>query len=129
MVNENEKNKCFHFTFNYTSISLLISGCIYIFIQSIFNIKYNSNNKTYVAERLVYQQFSQDVYSNIKSKIFYDFEIIEHDRNCSDNKEILNIPIKIDSFYDCEKVKIDDIDKDLCQNKISRASTCCKRML
>ena len=127
MVNENEKNKCFHFTFNYTSISLLISGCIYIFIQSIFNIKYNSNNKTYVAERLVYQQFSQDVYSNIKSKIFYDFEIIEHDRNCSDNKEILNIPIKIDSFYDCEKVKIDDIDKDLCQNKISRASTCCKK--
>jgi len=127
MANEKGENICIHFTFNYTSLSLLILACIFIFAQSIFNVKYNSNNKTYLAERLVYQQFSQDVYSNIKSKIFYDFEIIEHNQDCSDNREILNIPIKIDSFYDCEKVKVDDIDKDLCQNKISRTSTCCKK--
>jgi hypothetical protein len=126
MANE-EEGMCAHFVFNFTSLPLMIFACIFILVQSILNVIFNSNNKTCVAERLVYQQFSHDVYSNIKSKILYDFEIIEYDQNCSDNREILNIPIKIDSFYDCEKVKVDDIDKDLCQNKISRTSTCCKK--
>jgi hypothetical protein len=127
MNKEKGENECIHLTFNYISLSLLILACIFILVQSIYNVIYNSNDKTSIAERLVYQQFSHDVYSNIKSKILYDFEIIDHSQNCSDNREILNIPIKIDSFYDCEKVKVDDIDKDLCQNKISRTSTCCKK--
>ena len=124
MDREKGENECCHLIFNYTSLSLLILACILILVQRISNVIYNSNDKTSIAERLVYQQFSHDVYSNIKSKILYDFEIIDHSQNCSDNREILNIPIKIESFYDWEKVKVDDIDKDLCQNKIS---TCCKK--
>jgi len=127
MENNNSETSCFHLALNYISLILLIFSCIFILVQSIYNVIYNSNNKTSIAERLVYQQFSDDVYSNIKSKIFYDFEIIDHDQPCSVNKEILNIPVKIESYYDCEKVKVDDIDKDLCQNKISRSSICCKK--
>ena len=127
MDREKGENEYLHLIFNYISLSLLIAACILILVQSINNVKYNSNDKTSIAERLVYQQFSHDVYSNIKSKILYDFEIIDHSQNCSDNREIINIPIKIESFYDCEKVEVDDIDKDLCQNRISRTSTCCKK--
>lgn len=127
MEKEKEENSCCYFSFNYFSLSLLILACIFIFIQSIINVIYNSNNKTSIAERLVYQQFSHEVYSNIKSKILYDFEIINYYDNCSDEREILNIPIKIESYYDCEKVKDDELDNDFCQNKITRSSICCKK--
>ena len=105
----------------------LIIACICIFIQSIINIKYNSNNKTILAEKLVYEQFSFDVFSNINNKILYQFETVSIDEDCPEDKEIIKIPIKIDSFYDCEGVFNDEIDKEVCQDKISTSSTCCKQ--
>lgn len=118
-----------HITINILSFFLLIIACILIFIQSIKNIKYSfTNDKTILAEKIVYQQFSHDVYSNIKNKIIYEFELVKYDSDCPEDKEVLKIPIKFDSYYDCEDIKNDGmnkLNKNICKNKISKSSICC----
>ena len=115
-----------HIFLNSISIFLLIISCILIFVQTIKNLIYNySNDKTVLAEKLVYQQFSHDVYSNIKSKIIQKFELVPFDSDCPEGKEVLKIPIKLDSYYDCENIKDNDLNENLCQNKISQSSICC----
>ena len=128
-MNNVKSSHLVHITINIISFFLLIIACILIFIQSIKNIKYNyTNDKTILAEKIVYQQFSHDVYSNINSKIIYDFETVSYDMDCPEDKEILKIPIKLDSYYDCENIKngeIKKLNKNICQNKISKSSICC----
>ena len=76
IMSKTQKRHFWHFIINIILTSFLILSCILIFAQTIINIKYNySNNKTILAEKLVYQQFSHDIYSNINSKILYDFEL------------------------------------------------------
>ena len=114
-----------HIIMNITSFFLLIISCILIFTQSIKNLIYNySNDKTILAEKLVYQQFSHDVYSNIKNKIIYGFEPVPYDNDCPEGKEVLKIPIKLDSYYDCEDIKGYNL-ANICENKISKSSICC----
>ena len=116
-----------HLIINIISFCLILFACVLIFIQTIINIKYNySNNKNIIAEKLVYQQFSHDIYSNINNKILYQFEMIPYYNDCPEGKEVLNFPIKIDSYYDCENIFTNELNKDICQNKISRSSICCK---
>ena len=114
-----------HIIMNIISIFLLIISCVLIFTQSIKNLIYNySNDKTILAEKLVYQQFSHDVYSNIKNKIIYGFEPVPYDNDCPEGKEVLKIPIKLDSYYDCEDIKGYNL-ANICENKISKSSICC----
>lgn len=114
-----------HIIMNITSFFLLIISCILIFTQSIKNLIYNySNDKTILAEKLVYQQFSHDVYSNIKNKIIYGFEAVSYDSDCPEGKEVLKVPIKLDSYYDCENIKGYNL-ANICENKISKSSICC----
>ena len=116
-----------HLILNIISFCLLIIACIVIFSQTIKNIYYNySTNKTILAEKLVYQQFSHDVYSNINNKIYYQLETVPYTEDCPEGKEILRIPIKIDSYYDCENIKNNELNEDICQNKISKSSICCQ---
>ena len=115
-----------HLILNIISFCLLIIACIVIFSQTIKNMYYNySTNKTILAEKLVYQQFSHDVYSNINNKIYYQLETVPYTEDCPEGKEILRIPIKIDSYYDCEKIKNNELNEEICQNKISKSSICC----
>ena len=116
-----------HLILNIISFCLLIIACIVIFSQTIKNMYYNySTNKTILAEKLVYQQFSHDVYSNINNKIYYQLETVPYTEDCPEGKEILRIPIKIDSYYDCENIKNNELNEDICQNKISKSSICCQ---
>ena len=115
-----------HLILNIISFCLLIIACIVIFSQTIKNMYYNySTNKTILAEKLVYQQFSHDVYSNINNKIYYQLETVPYTEDCPEGKEILRIPIKIDSYYDCENIKNNELNEEICQNKISKSSICC----
>ena len=112
-----------HIFFNGFSYLLLFLACISIFIQTIQNLKYNySNDKTILAEKLVYQQFSHDVYSNINNKILYQFEVVPYGQDCPEGKEVLKIPIKIDTFYDCENINntVDDLDEEVCKDLSKR---------
>ena len=123
-----QKNHLSHLVINIILTTFLILSCILIFAQTIINIKYNySKNKTILAEKLVYEQFSHDIYSNINSKILYDFEIYPFSEECPEDKETIIFPIKLDSYYDCEGVDIDTIDENVCQNKITNSSMCCQK--
>ena len=119
-----QKNHLSHMIINIILSSFLILSCILIFAQTIINY---SKNKTILAEKLVYEQFSHDVYSNINSKILYDFELKPFSDDCSENKEPIIFPIKLDSFYDCEGVDIDTIDENTCQNQITNSLMCCQK--
>ena len=126
--------KCIHLShiiLNIISFTFLIIGCILIISQTIINMIYNySNDKKILAEKLVYQEFSHDVYSNINNKILYDFEAIFFDNDCPSGKEVLQFPIKIDSYYDCENInnnELEDLDEDICQNRISSNYICCQK--
>ena len=126
---QNVKLKCVvYIILNILSYILLTVACILIFIQTIINMKYNySNNKTILAEKLVYQEFSHDVYSNINNKILYDLEVVSYDNECPDDKEVLKFPIKLESFFDCENINDDILDEDICQNKISSNLIYCEK--
>ena len=128
IMSKTQKRHFWHFIINIILTSFLILSCILIFAQTIINIKYNySNNKSILAEKLVYQQFSHDIYSNINSKILYDFEIYPISEDCPGDKEVIIFPIKLDSYYDCEGIDVETIDEDACQDKITNSSICCQK--
>ena len=107
------------------SLLLLNSGFILIIIQSIINIIfYYEKTKEIIAEKIVYEQFSHEIYSNIKSKIYYDMHDITKSSEC--NYELVKFPLRMEYFYDCEGVYDDKIDKKLCQDKITSPKTCCE---
>ena len=104
------------------SIILLIISVGFIITQSIINIIYSLKlSKKIIAERLIYEQFSHEVYSNINSHPFIQItEVSNTDYSCSD--ELIRIPIKIEEFYDCGN---DENIDEFCQNKITPESLCC----
>ena len=114
---------------NIISSLLLIIAYVFIMIQSYKNLTFNKNNNSdIIAERLVYEQFSHEVYSNILSKMIVNISYININEECPQDYKEINIPIKMESFYDCEDIdNIDNIDKDICQNKITSSSLCCRK--
>ena len=107
------------------SIILLIIALVFIITQSIINIIYSFKlSKKIITERLIYEQFSHEVYSNINSHPITKINIIGKDNNCPDDHEPINIPIKIEEFYDCGK---DENIDEFCQNKITPESLCCHK--
>lgn len=111
---------------NIISSIILIIASAFIMTQSIINFIFSeNNNKHIIAERLVYEQFSHEVYSNIESKIITD--IVNDDGTTLQDYDVISIPIKLESFYDCEDVYKDEIDEDICQNKITSSSLCCRK--
>ena len=116
--------------FNGLSYLFLFLACIFILIQTIQNLIYHfSNDKTILAEKLVYQQFSHDVYSNINNKILSQFKVVPYGQDCPQGKEVLKIPIKIDTFYDCENIKytVENLDEEVCKDSISSSAICCQK--
>lgn len=107
------------------SIILLIISLGFIITQSIINIIYSFKlNKNIITERLIYEQFSHEVYSNINSHPITKISIISKEATCSDGSDPINIPIKIEEFYDCGK---DENIDEFCQNKITPESLCCHK--
>ena len=120
MANIN-KTHLMHVIVNIFQTILLIISCILIFSQTIINIRYNySKNKNILAEKLVYEQFSYDVYSNINNKILYDFEVINFSKDCPEDKEPIIFQIKLDSYYDCDGDYIKTIGKNENSNDTSK---------
>ena len=68
------------------SIILLIISLGFIIAQSIINIIYTFKlSKKIIVERLIYEQFSHEVYSNINSHPFTKItEVNNTDYSCSD---------------------------------------------
>ena len=109
------------------SFLLLNSSFILILIQNIQNISfYSENSKEIIAEKLIYEQFSHEIYSNINSKIYYDIKNIEIKEDCEEGYELIKFPIRIEYYYDCLGVNDDIIDKNECQNRITSPKYCCE---
>jgi hypothetical protein len=109
-----KNNHLIHLIINIISSVLFFISCILLFVQTVINIKYNySSNKIILSEKLIYEQFSHDVYSNINSKILYDFEVYSFNEDCPDDKEPVFFNIKLDSYYDCDGGIIDANEKNI----------------
>ena len=105
---------------------ILIIAYAFIMCQSIINIIFSENNYNHIiVERFVYEQFSHEVYSNIESKMLTHIQN-SNDTTTYSDYDVISIPIKLESFYDCEDTNYDEIDKDICQNKITSTSLCCR---
>ena len=123
-----DKNHLSHLIINLILATMLIIASILILSQTLINIKYNySKNKKILSEKLVYEQFSHDVYSNINSKILYDFELYPFSIDCPEDKEPVSFSIKLDSYYNCEGVDVSNIDENICQDKITNSLICCQK--
>ena len=125
----NAKEKTYKIT-NIISAFVLIIAYGFIIAQSFINWIYNKNKKNnIIAEKLVYEQFAHEVYSNINSKLIKEIDKIniKEDCNYTDGFTLMNFPIKIQSFYDCEDVNNNAIDKNICQNKITSDTLCCRQ--
>ena len=106
------------------SFIILFVACGFIMAQSYLNFLYSKyDTKKIIIERLVYEQFSHEIYSNINSKIIEDIQFADE---CENGYEIYQFPIKIESFYDCTNINEQDINKNICQNKITPTSLCCR---
>lgn len=103
----------FLIVFNILLILLLIFSFILILLQNIININfYLDKGKDIIAERFIYEQFSHEIYSNIKSKIIYDIK--KTDSDCESGYSLINFPIKIYNFYESQ-----NIDNKVNSNKIN----------
>ena len=106
------------------SYIILFVGCGFIIAQSYLNFLYSKyRTKEVIIERLVYEQFSHEIYSNINSKIIEDIKFADE---CENGYEIYQFPIKMESFYDCTNINEQHINKEVCQNKITPSSLCCR---
>lgn len=116
------------FILHIISFLLLIISLILILIQNIKNIIfYLEKSKDIIAEKLIYEQFSHEVYSNINSKILYNISKKSKEEKCDEGSSIIKFPIKIESFYDCENINDNNnIDKNECLNQITSSSFCCE---
>jgi hypothetical protein len=109
--------------FEFISIILLLASYTLFFTQSIINIIFvNSKSKDIIVEKLLYEQFSKEIYSNIKSFPFLRIYTQEENEN---NYNYLDVEVKLDSYFDCKGVK-KGLLNEICQDEIVNNFTCCK---
>ena len=76
---------------------LLISYLILLIIQGYKNKKYNDfNSLTIIKERLLYEQFSYEIYNSINSPLILDLKIQDQ---CEENYRPLNFLLKLSPYY------------------------------
>jgi len=76
---------------------LLISYLILLIIQGFKNKKYNDfNSSKIIKERVLYEQFSYEIYNSINSPLILDLKIQEE---CEENYQPLNFLLKINPYY------------------------------
>ena len=82
----------------------------------------NYKTRSLIAERLLYEQFSYEVYESIKS-ISYATSL---STGIYDNNKAVKVELNLDSYYDCRDVYDPELNEELCQNQILKNNTCCK---
>ena len=107
--------------FEFISIILLLASYTLFLTQSIMNIIFvKSQSKDVIGEKLLYEQFSKEIYSSIKSFPFLRIYTQEENEN-----NYLNVEVKLDPYFDCQGVK-KGLLNEICQDEIVNNFTCCK---
>ena len=105
-----------------STIFLLVSYALFL-TQSYKNIIFvYSQSKDIICEKLLYEQFSKEIYSNIKSFPFSRIYTQEDNENANN---YLDVEVKLDSYFDCQGVK-KGLLNEICQDEIVNNFTCCK---
>lgn len=110
----------------YISVVSFIVSLVFLLIQGIYNcvFLYSSSTKIFI-ERLLFEQFSYEVYSSINNSVSTYFPTTNNiETKCSDNYEEMRINLNLDSFYDCRGIYSTDLYPE-CRNKIIRNTTIC----
>ena len=108
--------------FELISVVIMIISYILIIVQAFDNYNFkNCKKKELIAERVLYEQFSNEIYSNLNS---YPFSNLTN--GYYENGYELKIEEKIYSFYDCQDIYDDELNEKICQNKIISNITCCR---
>lgn len=115
------KKKC-QLILEFFSIILAIISHILYFVQSIINQNFiNYKSKEIITERLLYEKFSEEIYSNIHSYPIYSI----HNKTKKSINPI-DIQVKLDMYFDCQNVDNGLLNEEKCQNQIVNNLTCCK---
>ena len=105
------------------STILIIISLILLIVQGFDNNKFKDNkNREIITEKFLYNIFSQEIYSNLNTKIFVNHQFDGYDNDYN----YLNAGIMDNSYFDCRDVKDGELNEDICQNKIINNKICCK---
>ena len=116
---------------NSQSIILEIISSIFIIVASELLIVQGFDNENYrnygsreiKTERLLFTQFSREVYSNILDYTF----TIPNSRNVLNYQYFMTAEIKLNPSFDCRGVKDEELNENICQDKIINNDwTCCR---
>jgi hypothetical protein len=112
--------------FEFVSIIALLISYILFFVQACINKAFlNEKTRRIKAEKLLYEHFSEEVYSNIKRNPISN--IIKSEAfNSSNNNLFLYLEVKLDAYFDCRGIKNGLLNEKICQDKIISNLTCCK---
>ena len=81
--------------FEFISVVALITSYILFVIQAYINYSFiKDKTKDIIAEKLLYEHFSEEIYSNIKS---YPFSKIIKTKEYDNNFNYMNIEVKLDT--------------------------------
>lgn len=106
---------------------LFLLSIIFIVIQSIKNSYFSySSSRSILAERLLLEQFSEEVYSNHRRQIYYDLRYFpsKNDNN-KEGRVGIDFEVKFQNYFDCEGVWDEKINSQNCQNTIVPNNLCC----
>ena len=120
----------FWFKIEIASIGLAIISYILIIVQSSINYMFkNYKTRSLVTERLLYEQFSYEVYENIHSYTYIHSDSSSSTQENYDYEYYYNymsVELKLDSYYDCRDAYDPELNEEICQNQIVKNNTCCK---
>ena len=114
--------------FEIISALFILVSYLFEILQSFFNYNFKEyRTKEDIVERILYEQFSYDIYENINSYLFTktnDWNVVNNNLDNLNND--MKIDIKLDSYYDCQNIYDDELNEKICQNKIVNNYTCCR---
>ena len=87
----------------------------------------NYKTRSLVTERLLYEQFSYEVYESILSYPYIQSSSSTSNvENYENDYSYMDVELKLDSFYDCRDIYDPELNEEKCQNQIVKSNTCCK---
>ena len=106
------------------SLGISIFAYILIIVQGSINYMLkNYKTRSLIAERLLYEQFSYEVFESIKS---YPYALSGGNSCFESGYSDMTVEVKSEYFYDCRDVYDQELNEHLCQNEIVDGKTCCK---
>ena len=109
----------------YISIFSFIISLVFLLIQGIYNCAFlYSSSRRNIIERLLFEQFSYEVYSSINTTLSYQYNTSTTSLSDPNNFEEMRFNLNLDSFYDCRGIFSPDLYSQ-CRDKIIRNTTSC----